>query len=251
MNTPANVPSRPARLGKWIICFLGAALFWLMNALNREQYSLDVAYPVQVRFNESQYISTSALPRTVRVNVSGDGWHLLRLLWLPFRTEPVNYEIANPLRASLIDPAQIAAALAGQVKHLKVNYVVADTLDLHFDRRETKTIRLLPDSTHIDLLPRYVVSSIINLTPATLTVQGPARLLRGFADTLLVKIPGRRIGANYDEELPLLAYRHPLVKRSTEKVFVSFEVGELLSPLPPAEVANPARALPPGKPGVQ
>lgn len=232
MNAEVNVPKQPFNPGKWLICFVGAGLFWIMNALNKEGYSLNVEYPVHFQFNDLEYIPTTTLPRTVRVNVSGDGWDLLRLSWLPFRTEPVNYEVNNPMRASIINTSAMTAALAEQVKSLKVNYVVADTLEINFDHRITKTIRLVPDSTHIDLLPRYVVSSVINLTPATLTVQGPARLLKGFSDTLLVKIPGRRVAANYDEELPITAYKHPLVQRSTDKVFVSFEVGELLSPLP-------------------
>ena len=209
-----------------------------MNALNKEGYSLNVAYPVHFQFNEAAYIPTTVLPRTVRVNISGDGWNLLRVSWLPFRTEPVNYQVKNPMRASIINTAAMTAALSEQVKSLKVNYVVADTLEMSFDRRITKTIRLFPDSAHIDVLPRYVVSSFINLTPATITLQGPARLLRGFSDTMLVKIPGRKIGANYDEELPITAFRHPLIQRSSDKVFVSFEVGELLSPPPAAEPKN-------------
>lgn len=221
---------RPFQISKWLICLLAAGLFWLLTALNKDGYSLNVEYPVRFSFNDSLYIPVTTLPRTVRVNVSGDGWNLLRLSWLPFRTEPVHYEVRNPMQASIINTSAMTAALAEQVKHLKINYVVADTLEMGFDRRITKTIHLVPDSTHIDLLPRYVVTSIINLNPSTITVYGPARLLRGFSDTLLVKIPGRRIADNYDEELPLTAFRHPLVQRSSDKVFVSFEVAELLSP---------------------
>lgn len=231
MNAEANVPRQPFYPGKWLICFVGAGLFWIMNALNKEGYSLNVEYPVHFQFNESAFISTTTLPRTVRVNVSGNGWDLLRLSWLPFRTEPVNYQVKNPMQASIINTSAMTAALSDQIKSLRVNYVVADTLEMSFDHRITKTIRLVPDSVKIDLLPRFVVSSVINLTPATITVQGPARLLKGFSDTMIVKIPGRRIAANYDEELTITAFRHPLVQRSSDKVFVSFEVGELLSPL--------------------
>jgi hypothetical protein len=230
MKPTPNVPKRAFQPSKWLICVVGASLFWLLNALNKEGYSVNVEYPIQFRFDDAQYIATTALPRTVRVNVSGDGWNLLRLSWLPFRTEPVSYDVRNPMQASIINTSAMTAALAEQIKSLRVNYVVADTLEMGFDRRITKTIRLIPDSSHIDLLPRYVVSSLINLTPATITVQGPARLLRGFSDTMLVKIPGKRIADNYDEELPLTAFRHPLVQRSSDKVFVSFEVAELLSP---------------------
>lgn len=232
MKSDQDVTKRTFQTSKWLICLLAAGLFWLLNALNKDGYSINVEYPVRFNFDDSQFVPITILPRTVRVNVSGDGWNLLRLSWLPFRTEPVSYVVRDPLQASIINTSAMTAALSEQVKNLRVNYVIADTLEMGFDRREIKTIRLIPDSSHIDLLPRYIVSSVINLTPSTITVEGPARLLRGFSDTMLVKIPGRRIADNYDEELPITALRHPLVRRSSDNVFVSFEVAELLSPMP-------------------
>lgn len=226
---PSSRPFQPVKL---LLCLLATALFWFMNALNRSTYSLNVKYPVRFIYNDSLYIPTLPLPRTVDVNLTGDGWHLLGHSWLPFRTEPIQYVVNNPLQASVINAASLTAALAEQVKNVRVNYIVADTLALAFDQRLTKTIKLVPDSLHINLGPRMVVSSVINLTPATLRVEGPARLVRGFADTLVVRIPGKRISDNYDEELTITNYRHPLIHSSTERVLVSFEVAELLSPLP-------------------
>lgn len=228
MNTTQDISSfQPT---KALLCLGAAALFWLLSALNKPGYTLNVEYPVRFVYNDSLYIPTSPLPRTVRVNVSSDGWGLLRHAWLPFRVEPVNYVVKQPLQASVINTASLAAALAEHVKKLHINYVVADTLDLQFDRRLTKTIRLTADSVHINLAPRFVVSSVINLTPRTIEVEGPAKLVRGLPDTLLVKIPRKRISDNYDEELPLNQLRHPLLHASADRVTVSFEVGELLSP---------------------
>lgn len=209
---------------------MAAALFWLLNALNKSGYTLNVEYPVHFVYNDSLYVPTSSLPRTVMVNVSSDGWGLLRHSWLPFRVEPVDYVVNNPLQASIINTSSLAAALAEQVKKVRVNYVVADTLDMRFDKRMTKTIRLVADSLHINLAPRFVVSSVINLTPRTIQVEGPAQLVRGLSDTILVRVPRKRIADNYDEELPLNQFRHPLLRTSADRVAVSFEVGELLSP---------------------
>ena len=230
MNTTQDLNSfQPT---KALLCLGAAALFWLLSALNKPGYTLNVEYPIRFVYNDSLFIPTSPLPRTVRVNVSSDGWGLLRHSWLPFRIEPINYVVEHPLQASVINTASLAAALAEHVKKLHVNYVIADTLDMHFDRRLTKTVRLVADSLHINLTPPFVVSSIINLTPRTIQVEGPANLVRGLPDTLLVKIPRKRIADNYDEELPLNQLRHPLLRTSADRVAVSFEVGELLSPLP-------------------
>ena len=230
MNSQQNV--QPFQPTKVLLCLAAAALFWFLNALNKTGYTLNVEYPVRFVYNDSLFIPTSPLPRTVTVNVSSDGWGLLRHSWLPFRSEPVDYVVKNPLQASVINTSSLTAALAEHVKKLHVNYVVADTLEMGFDKRVTKTIRLIPDSLHINLVPPYVVSSVINLTPRTIQVEGPARLVRGLADTMLVKIPRKRIADNYDEEVPLNNLRHPLLRTSADRVAVSFEVGELLSPLP-------------------
>ena len=230
MNTTQDLNSfQPT---KALLCLGAAALFWLLSALNKPGYTLNVEYPVRFVYNDSLFIPTSPLPRTVRVNVSSDGWGLLRHSWLPFRIEPINYIVGHPLQASVINTASLAAALGEHVKKLHVNYVVADTLDIRFDRRLTKTVRLVADSLHINLASPFVVSSIINLTPRTIQVSGPAQLVRGLPDTLLVKIPRKRIANDYDEELPLNQLRHPLLRTSADRVAVSFEVGELLSSPP-------------------
>lgn len=228
MTNPPNTLS--FRLSKALLCLLAAALFWLLNALNKTGYSVNVDYPIHFVYDESAFIPTLPLPRTVRVNVSGDGWGLLRHSLLPFRADPVDYVVKAPLRASVINTASLTAALADQIKKLRVNYVVADTLDLAFDERIHKTIYLRPDSLHIGLAPGFVVSSIINVTPHRIDVDGPRRLVRGLPDTLPVRIPRKNIADNYDEDVPLALLRHPLLHYSANRVVVSFEVGQLLSP---------------------
>jgi len=223
-------PTPPFLPVKALLCLGAAALFWFLNALNKNGYTLNVEYPVRFVYNDSLFVPTTPLPHTVTVNVSSDGWGLLRHSWLPFRVDPVDYVVQDPIRASIINTASLAATLAEQVKKLQVNYVVADTLEMGFDRRTSKTIQLVADSLHINLAPRYVVSSLINLTPRTIQVTGPDRLIRGLPDTLLVKIPRKRIADNYDEDILLNQIRHPLLRFSADRVSVSFEVGELLSP---------------------
>lgn len=211
---------------------MAASLFWLLNALNKEGYSLNVNYPVQFIYNDSLYMPTSALPKTVMVNVSGSGWNLLGHSWLPFRTPSVDYVVRNPLRESVINTSAMTASLGERTKNLRVNYIVADTLELGFEPRMVRTVQLMPDSVQISraLAPRFVVASLINIRPRTITVEGPRRLIQGISDTLLIKIPGKRIADNYDEEIQINNFRHPKLRVSASRVSVSFEVGELLSP---------------------
>lgn len=225
-----------------VVSLLAAALFWMMNALNRDYYSLNVEYPIEFVYNDTLYIPTTPLPQTITVNVSGVGWELLGHSLLPFQAKPVSYYVRNPLRASTINTSSLAAALAEQIKDVRVNYVVADTLEMGFERRATKMVTIVADTTRIDMAPRFVITSLINITPPRIQVDGPERLVSGLPDTIRLPIPRKRISDNFDEEIPILAFQHPKLKTSTNRVFVSFEVAELLSPLPPAPPQTSTRA---------
>ena len=225
-----NSHSRSFQPVKLLACVLAASLFWLLNALNKDGYSLNVNYPIRFLYNDSLYMPTSALPRIVTVNVSGSGWNLLGHSWIPFRSPSVDYVVRNPLRESVINTSAMAASLGEQTKNLRINYIVADTLELSFEQRMVRTVRLIPDSVHINMAPRFVVTSLINIRPRTITVEGPRRLVQGIGDTLAVRIPGKRIADNYDEEVQINNFRHPKLRVSASRVSVSFEVGELLSP---------------------
>ncbi len=225
-NSPNSASFQPT---KALLCLLAAALFWLLNALNKTGYSLNIEYPIHFVYNDTAYVPVTPLPRTVRVNVSGDGWGLLRHSWLPFQVDPVDYPVLQPLRASVINTSSLTATLEEQIKRLHVNYVIADTLDIAFDRRVTKNIQLRVDSASLNLAPGYAVSSVINVTPGSVSVSGPQRLVRGLPDTLRLRIPRKRITDNYDDELPLTQFRHPLLQFSANRALVSFEIGQLLS----------------------
>lgn len=213
-----------------VLCLLAAMVFWLMNALNKEGYSLRVAYPLRVEYNDSLFIPISPLPRQVTVNISGNGWNLLRKS-LAFTVSPVVYPIAQPLTTKFLNTSSITDLMSEQVKDVRVNYVVADTLDLNFDKKIVKTVRLKIDSLGINLRSPFVISSLINLMPQTVTFEGPESLLKNFHDIILVSIPDRRIDTDYDSKISIDFPKDPTIKASTDQVQVSFEVAVLQVPL--------------------
>lgn len=214
---------------------LAAAFFWLMTALNKDNYTLRLEYPIRFNYNESLFIPVQPLPNTVSVNVSGLGWNLLRKSWLSFVEKPLEYTITNPLSANEINSTSLAAQIDEHLPDLKVNYVVADTFELNFERRATRIIPLRVDSLNIDLRSGYVISSLINLSPSLISVEGPASLIRDYPDTILVPIPAKKIQNNFDEIIPLNVPYLPMVEISHSSVFVSFEVARILRPIPSLE----------------
>jgi hypothetical protein len=210
-----------------VLCFLTAFVFWLLNSLNKAGYSTKINYPLEIKYNDSLYIATTPLPNQITVSLSSTGWDLLKDN-LSLNVSPLVYEITNPLTVKRLDNNFLLETLSTKLKHTKVNYVVADTLTLNFERKLTKKITLRVDSLGIDLQKNFVVSSVINLSPSQIVVEGPESVLKTYPDTFFIKIPAKDLATNFDDKVSIILPKNAYVKASTEKTLVSFEVAELL-----------------------
>lgn len=209
------------------ISLIAALIFWLMNALNKDGYSQKISFPLQVRYDDSLYIPLQPLPEKVLVNVSGNGWSLLRKA-LSLNTTPIVYPISKPLKTKYLNTTSLTDSLNDKIHDVRVNYVVADRFDIEFDRKISKTFTIKVDSINIHLKDRYVVSSLINVNPKTVTLVGPQSALEELGAFLEVKIPSKRLQENYDDEVKIAFPKNSLITSSKDKVAVSFEVAELL-----------------------
>lgn len=209
------------------ICLLAAIIFWIMNALNKDGYSQKVSFPLQFSFNDSLYIPTQPLPKKISVNVSGNGWNLLRKTFALDIT-PIKYSINNPLKTKLLNTSSLTDSLSEYINDVKINYVIADRFELEFDRKISKEFIIKVDSSNISLRDNYVISSLINVNPKTITLTGPESVLEEMGSAILVKVPTRRLQDNYDEEIMLPLSKTTLIKSNKDRVTISFEVAELL-----------------------
>ena len=210
-----------------VICLLAAIVFWIMNALNKDGYSQKISFPLQFSYNDSLYIPTQPLPEKISVNVSGNGWNLLRKAFALDIT-PIKYSISKPLKTRLLNTGSLTDSLSEYIKDVKINYVVADRFELEFDRKISKDFIVKVDSSNISLKERYVITSLINISPRKITLVGPESLLDEMGSTILVKVPTRRLQENYDDEIALPLPKNALIKTNKDRVTVSFEVAELL-----------------------
>jgi YbbR domain-containing protein len=209
------------------ICLLAAIIFWIMNALNKDGYSDKISFPLQFSYNDSLYIPTQPLPEKISVNVSGNGWNLLRKAFA-LDISPIKYAISKPLKTRFLNTGSLADSISDYIKDVKVNYVVADKFELEFDRKISKEFTIKVDSSSISLKDRYVITSLININPRTITMIGPESVLEEMGNTILVKVPSQRLQDNYDDEVKLSLPKNALIKANKDRVAVSFEVAELL-----------------------
>ena len=223
--------SKPARSRTLILSVVAATIIWLFNKLNKDGYTMRVPYPVKIEYNDSLYIPIHPLPQSANAVIKGSGWTLLRKT-LAFTVSPDSYVITNPLATQSINTNALTMAMNEQVKDVEIIHVELDKNLIDFEERVVKTTLLKVDSLGLNLSPKFVVSSFINLRPSSVTFEGPASLVNDIPDTLIIKVPAQKIRSNYDEELSIRYPQSPLLKTSAERVFVSFEVAEFFVPPP-------------------
>jgi len=210
-----------------ILCFLVAAIFWLLHALNKSGYTTKINYPLEIIYDDSRYIPTTPLPKTIRVSLSSTGWNLLKDNF-SLNASPLLYEIEHPESERQLNSTVLSEKLSAKLKDSKINYIVTDTFALNFERKYTKKIALKVDSLGVDLEKNFVIASLITVIPAEIVVEGPATALKAYKDTFYLKVPAKNLAINFDDKISIPLPKNPLVKTSSDQATVSFEVAELL-----------------------
>lgn len=210
------------------LCFLGALLFWLMNALNKQGYSTRLAYPLQVAYDDSLYVPTSPLPRQIQASITGSGWDLLWRM-ISLGNEPIHYSIINPLQTKFINTTSLTDLLSNRLKETHVNYIIADSLNISFERRVVKTVKLVADTSGVKFPNRFVISTVINVIPQTITVEGPESIMKEIPNEIKIPMP-KKVSGDFDEKIPIPLVNQPNVNATSQQVNISFEIAELLSP---------------------
>lgn len=93
-----------------LACFVIAGTLWMLRALNNNHVAA-INYPVSWRYNARRYHPARPLPRTVQVEVRGNGWRLLsRVLHFHLPPAEVRLRLAGtpPPRSPLRPPLRRA-----------------------------------------------------------------------------------------------------------------------------------------------
>lgn len=206
------------------MCLMAATTFWFLNALNKD-YSTRLSYPIQFEYDDSVFVSVTPLPENVRLNVSGYGWNLLKKT-LQVNVIPLTYRISSPLQARYITGSNLLPFITEQIRDIKINYIVEDTIFFDFDRITTKKVELQVDSTIIDLAEGYKLASPVRLTPEDINFKGPSSLLKALPDSIFLNIPFKGIDENFEEDIPVNYVQSSLIEPDNNKVRVRFEVAQ-------------------------
>lgn len=206
------------------LCFLAAMVFWFFNALNKN-YSTNLRFAVNFEFDEDRFIPVNPLPEAVFMNVSGNGWDLLRKS-LGVNVPDMNIPLERPTEVKKIVGSTLPALLAGQLGNLQINHVVTDTLYLSVDNRVRKKIKVTADAGSFSFSKGFGRLSPIVVLPDSVNLEGPKSILAMLPDSVMLTIVADNISKDYRGEAEVILPNGNLIRRDPAIVEVMFEVAE-------------------------
>lgn len=209
-----------------VLCLSSATVFWFFNALNK-RHSANISFPIVFDYNHENYVPVSDLPSSVRINVSGLGWDLLRKS-SGLKVPPLVIPLEKPADIRKIVGSTLPALFATQLEGLQINFMLADTLHIDIDELAGKKITLRIDSIRKYLHPDVGVFKEVNFKPDTVWVTGPKRMVNELPNIISLTLPKININKDFNDEVEIIFDNHEILKRSPPVVDVSFEVEKLI-----------------------
>jgi len=226
---PTIGPRKIANLKVAALCFLAASTFWLLNALNKDNYVTVVDYPIEIVYDEENYMAVAEVPNKIKIEINGNGWDLLRKFF-HIQDTPFIIEIKNPAAKKFILGSEITRDLAENISPTNLMAVLTDSIHFKIDKIISKKVTIKIDTTANTLAKNIRMISDIEVDPATIVIQGASSIHEQLGGNLNLGIPDEKINQNYDKLLPINLPKilEPYLSLNTENVKVSFKVVQLL-----------------------
>ena len=208
-----------------VLCVAAATTFWVLNALNKDNYSTIVDYPVQWEYDQKNYIPVKPLPQSIQIQISGNGWDLLRKY---FNISGTAYPILlqSPAEKKYLLSADLKRSLGEFITPTQLENVLGDTIHYQIDRIVTKTLRPVLDSLSYSFDKNIALEGKVNFIPDQLEITGPSSVLEAFEGNYPVALNASKINSNFSGKVPLTVDEPlaPLIQLKQKEIQVSFSV---------------------------
>lgn len=208
-----------------VLCVAAATTFWVLNALNKDNYSTIVDYPVQWEYDQKNYIPVEPLPESIQIQISGNGWDLLRKY---FNISGTAYPILlqSPAEKKYLLSADLKRSLGEFITPTQLENVLGDTIHYQIDRIVTKTLRPVLDSLSYSFDKNISLEGKVNFIPDQLEITGPSSVLEAFEGNYPVALNASKINADFSGKVKLTVDESltQLVQLKQKEIQVSFSV---------------------------
>ena len=204
------------------LCVIAATTFWFFSALNKNDYTTRIDYPLVFSYSTDSTYLLSQLPESITLQVNGGGWNLLRKTLL-VNTQPMRITLDEPTTTKYITGQSLIGEIERTLGDVQLDYIVTDTLHLEIDSVQEKEVAVALDSTSIDLEENHWITSPITIQPRQIKLRGPASVVSQAADTLVISLPDQEIDQEYEATVPL-TYVNTMVETVPKETRVQFAV---------------------------
>jgi hypothetical protein len=208
-----------------VLCVAAATTFWVLNALNKDNYRTIVDYPVQWEYDQKNFIPVKSLPNSIQIEISGNGWDLLRKYFNVSGT-PYLIQLNSPAEKKYLLTADLKRSLGEFITPTQLQNVIGDTIHYQIDRIVTKTLRPVLDTLGYSLDKNIALDGKVNFIPDQLEITGPSSVLEAFDGNYPVALNASKINSNFSGKVPLKVDETlaKLIQLKQKEIQVSFSV---------------------------
>jgi hypothetical protein len=220
------------------LCFLGAAIIWVLSALNKT-YTSVIKCPVTLEYDPEETILVKPPPEFVEANVTGVGWDLLKQS-ISFNNQPLRITVDNPVETKQISGYTIQPLLSQHIGSLNLNFIVTDSITFNIQPLKQRRMHLKVEQESISLENSYEIIGPIQLIPDTALLTGPKNMVDTLSDTLRLEVPFDELDEDVNEAIPVNPFDKNLVSLNPSEVQIQFDVSRMISlnQLFPVELIN-------------
>lgn len=213
--------------GNWravVLCVMAATVFWFFNALNKT-YTTLLSFPIEFQYDQDNFIPVSDLPIEVKMNVTGMGWTLIRRS-AGVKVPALLLPLERPTETKKIVGSTLPILFSNQIADLQINFVATDTLTLDIEPFDGRWLPVMVDDLNNNLRPGFGLASTITLTPDSIFIQGPRRIVEALRQPYPVMLPTRNIDEP-QELVVTIPLDHKRLAVDPAQINVSFRIEKL------------------------
>jgi len=161
-----------------------------------------VDYPLQWDFDQENYVAVKPLPKSIQIQISGNGWDLLRK-YFNFTAPPFPILLAKPADKNYILAADIQRAFSEFIAPTYLENILEDSIIFHIDPIIKSSLTPYLDTTAYSLDKHVELDGQVRFTPDKVEIRGPSSLVEAYQGKFPISLHETGIKSNFSAKVTL------------------------------------------------
>ena len=208
-----------------VLCISAATTFWILNALNKDNYNTIVDYPIQWEFDSENFVPVRPLPESIQIQISGNGWDLLQK-YFNLNEPPFSIILAEPSSRNFILTSELKRPLGEFITPTQLEGLLEDTIHFQIDKIITQSLTPVLDTTGYSLAKNIEIDGDVSFLPKKITLKGPSSILESYDGKFPVQLNESKIDSRFSKKVALSLNKNleELIQLEQLEIEVNFEI---------------------------